>query len=325
MRPCLQELQVRVSEMSEQLQTYHTQWRAGVRETEGGGRPQKENCPPTNRDACVPALNAPMQQSRQSHKDCGDDTRGQWPRNSQIRRKRKGQREQHPQLTTTNTNSRRDSHSGSRTVNGRELESQSSTGGRSTSCDIDLTQHSPEGCSQVISSSIQQLRQSQPTLNTAAKPPSPVYRAPAAKRKRAGAVAGGGGRVGKQQRGRGRLLLATPRITRRSQRLGRPPSAQLSRQNPTRARVEQEEPRGGLTETERRRERGERGDVLDDWLDFRPPAACHLPSRPVSGFQRSSEAARRRLAVTEKMSSTLAGSDSVLRELFSSAPSILSP
>ena len=42
-------------------------------------------------------------------------------------------------------------------------------------------------------------------------------------------------------------------------------------------------------------------------------------------FQRSSEAARRRLVVTEQMSSTLAGSDSVLRELFRSVPSILSP
>ena len=41
--------------------------------------------------------------------------------------------------------------------------------------------------------------------------------------------------------------------------------------------------------------------------------------------QRSSEAARRRMVVTEQMSSMLAGSDSVLKELFHSMPSFPSP
>lgn len=44
---------------------------------------------------------------------------------------------------------------------------------------------------------------------------------------------------------------------------------------------------------------------------------CDMQGR----FQRSSEAARRRMVVTEQMSSTLAGSDSVLKELFHSLPS----
>ena len=340
MKPCLHRLEVQVSELSAQLRTHRTLNQSRlvpppVREVDSGSPPAR--IPPVTTNASVPKLNASMARPCDADNDAG--VTGQ-PRSSQIQRKRKGQsvtRDRQPMSSRTKEDSRPQSRA---TGGGGQLAlSQSSTDDLSTPCDIDLTQHSPLGCSQVIADNIQRLRKT----SASSKPASQQKRVPktrpsvassppltpTAKRKRQI------GRVSKQrgsaQRGKG---LATPRVTRRSQRLSK-----LSVPQPA-APSEQLRPNHGIkqeagTEKEVNTEGGglggnwTSGDVLDDWLDFRPPhpllTQTSASVKPVSRFQRSSEAARRKLAVTEQMSSALAASDSVLRELFSSAPSILSP
>ena len=336
-RPCLHEIQNQVSGLSEQLRTYHCQPRAVSGERDGASsqeenrQQQRQHCGVASTDACVPTLCEELQTSSRDQQDreCGDTTADQ-PRSSQIKRKRKGQRDHQPQTT--------EDYLSERTVEGGRKPSQGSTDGHSTPCDLDLTQHSPHVCSQAITSSIKQLRQTNqlpkqqraPQMKLTAPlspPPPPPPAAPAAKRKR-----GGGGRRGRQQRGsgghRGRsVLLATPRVTRRSQRQGRPAAVGHSLDKGSTENLEECVALKNTTETTGARER--EVDVLDEWLDFRPSQDTQPLSKaaqPASRFQRSSEAARRRLAVTEQMSSALAGSDSVLRELFnSSGPSVLSP
>jgi hypothetical protein len=327
-------LEARVSELSGQLKTHVTTTQsrstaAAVREEDRGmgDSPQARNqqChhrSTTTSAACVPTLHtAPVAKSSENS--------GTGQPNSQIQRKRKGPRDYNQQPSSTKNNSSRS--------RGGELLSQNSTESNSTPCDIDLTQHSPLECSQVISDSIQRLKQtsasSQPASQERKVPktrpglPSSPSQAPAAKRKRQT------GRVTKQrataQKGK---VLATPKVTRRSQRLsnistapstGKPPQPRHTiKECGAKIKTEEEKSTGVLGASGG-------GDVLDDWLDFRPPhearSSASSDVKPVSRFQRSSEAVRRRQVVTQQMSSALVSSDSVLRELFGSAPSILSP
>ena len=339
-RPILGQLEARVSELLEELKTHiaTTQSRvvAGVREGEcSEARNQQCHHPtnPTTTTACVPTLvtgTAPAPVTQPSH--CPGAS-------SQIQRKRKGPRDYNSQQPKNNNSSGTKGEEGELA---RVLLSQSSTQSHSTACDIDLTQHSPLECSQVISDSIQRLKQtsaaSQGTSQVEKKAPrtrpglspSSSSQAPAAKRKRQT------GRVGKRRgpttNNKGNVS-ATPRVTRRSQRLSKI-SAQQSAEKQLLpgvtkcgAKIKREEEKSidilGASEGT--------GDALDHWLDFQPPIEEARGSltggdvKPVSRFQRSSEAVRRRQVVTQQMSSTLASSDSVLQELFSSAPSILSP
>ena len=336
-RQCLFGLEARVSQLSGQLKTHVTTTQsrstaAAVREEDRGMGPspqarhqQCHNRSTTTTDACVPTLHtAPVTKSSENS--------GTGQPNSQIQRKRKGPRDYNQQPSSTKNNS-----SKSRGGEQEKLLSQNSTESNSTPCDIDLTQHSPLACSQVISDSIQRLKQtsasSQPASQERKVPktrpglPSSPSQAPAAKRKRQT------GRVTKQrataQKGK---VLATPKVARRSQRLSNI-SAGQSTGKPSQPRHNKKEC-GAKIKTEEENSTdvlgaSGGGDALDDWLDFRPPHEARNSAssdvKPVSRFQRSSEAVRRRQVVTQQMSSALASSDSVLRELFSSAPSILSP
>ncbi|CAI8047884.1 hypothetical protein GBAR_LOCUS26477, partial [Geodia barretti] len=223
-RQCLFGLEARVSQLSGQLKTHVTTTQsrstaAAVREEDRGMGPspqarhqQCHNRSTTTTDACVPTLHtAPVTKSSENS--------GTGQPNSQIQRKRKGPRDYNQQPSSTKNNS-----SKSRGGEQEKLLSQNSTESNSTPCDIDLTQHSPLACSQVISDSIQRLKQtsasSQPASQERKVPkirpglPSSPSQAPAAKRKRQT------GRVTKQrataQKGK---VLATPKVTRRSQRL----------------------------------------------------------------------------------------------------------
>lgn len=344
LRPSLHRLEAQVSELSEQLKTHlsTTQPRetsAAVREGNsgvGGDSQQTKNQQhhhPTTTDARVPTHPPPL--------SCDDITAQ--PRNSQIQRKRKGARD-------CNSQSNKNSNSKNPTREGEELMkllSQSSTESISTPCDIDLTQHSPLCCSQVISDSLQRLKQA----STSSQPASQLGKIapktrpgitssptgpPAAKRKRQT------GRVKKQRPSplKAPKVLATPKVTRRSQRLRKQSAVQPAvRPSQPASHTKREEKECGAEQKIKTEGPGEgrgnwgggtgSGDVLDDWLDFRPPPEAVTSSgnevKPVLRFQRSSEIARRRQVVNQQMSSALAATDSVLRELFSSAPSILSP
>lgn len=230
--------------------------------------------------------------------------------------------------------------------------SQSSTDDLSTPCDIDLTQHSPSGCSQVISNNLQKLKHTTATTSTCGSHianktslqknkllepqqfkadgiSSPPHE-PVTKRRRSTM-----GRVSRQKttQYKKKTILTTPKITRRSKRLSSKSVSVQYQDSSDDEEVElqsqiKSEPVDRNVPTASSVRRGEAGcsDVFDDWLDFQPPPQTQdsINTKPIK-FQRSSEAAKRRLVITEQMSSTLAGSDSVLRELFQSAPSILSP
>ena len=343
LRPSLHKLEAQVSKLSEQLKTHLSTTQpkgtsAAVREGNSGvgidsqQTKNQQHHHPTTTDARVPTHPPPL--------SC-DDTTAQ-PRNSQIQRKRKGARDCNSQ-PNKNSNSKNPAREGEELM---KLLSQSSTESISTPCDIDLTQHSPLCCSQVISDSLLRLKQtstsSQPasqlgktTPKTRPGAPSSPTGPPAAKRKRQTS------RVKKQRPSplKAPKVLATPKVTRRSQRLRKQSAVQSAgRPSQPASHTKREEEECGAElkiKTEVPSEgRGNWGggtgsDVLDDWLDFRPPPEAVTSSgnevKPVSRFQRSSEIARRRQVVNQQMSSALAATDSVLRELFSSAPSILSP
>ena len=137
----------------------------------------------------------------------------------------------------------------------------------STQCAINITQHSPSGCSQILNGNIRENKHkkcSQQTRESAISlPPS---REPVAKRKRCT-----GGYVSRQKatgvhRNEARVLT-TPRATRQSQRLSKhdvKPTCPYSSSDEECVKPELEDQqksvdiRNGV-------------DVLDDWLDFKPP------------------------------------------------------
>ena len=154
-----------------------------------------------------------------------------------------------------------------------------SQGDLSSSFDIDLTQCSPSGCSQVISSSVQR-----PTTSSVSHTASHRKKAqqsvspsvgPGTKRKRTN------GRVGKR-RGTGgkRGVLATPKPTRRSGRLSKTNTAPTEQAPPSIGSDEQLHVHVCVKpELEVKVHNGgssgnvatSGGDVLEDWLDFKPP------------------------------------------------------
>lgn len=335
LQPFLHEFNVQVSQLSEQMRHAHASLVPVIREEDSGlGGTQAD---------CTSYVSTPTAASMHGHHNVGSN------KGVQIKRKQKKStvtNDNFSQSLSTNRGScSKPEHNNTRGVD--MVSSQNSTEGLSTPCDIDLTQHSPSGCSQVISQSKHphQLKpphytatsQIVPNQKETAQPQttanlSPSY-VPVAKRKRPAS------RVSRQAvTSRGRTT-ATPRATRRSNRLRKPTQKALSPKVVTKKEADSsDEDVQSLKQNTVDRpssvavqcnSNDRSGDVLDDWLDFRPPNptpdSTDTKATSQGRFQRSSEAAKRRLVVTEQMSSALAGSDSVLRELFLSAPSTFSP
>ena len=336
LKPFLHEFKVQVSQLSEQMRHAHTSSVPVSREEDSGlGGTQAD---------CTSYLSTPTAASTHGHHNVASNNQKSGNKGVQNKRKQKKSSVTNDDFSRT-LSTKRDSCSKPEHNNIRGVEmlsSQNSTEGLSTPCDIDLTQHSPSGCISQSKHALHQLKpphytghqegnretiQAQTTANL-----SPLY-VPVAKRKRPT------GRVSRQSvTSRGRAS-ATPRVTRRSNRLRKPTQKALPPEPLTQKEAESsDEDVQSLKQNTVDRQSSvavqcnssdRSGDVLDDWLDFRPPQPTpdSTDTKPTSQgrFQRSSEAAKRRLVVTEQMSSALAGSDSVLRELFLSAPSVFSP
>lgn len=344
--PYLHQLQEHLSQLSEQLKAHNSR-PVSSKTASGSGNTQ-------TRCANSPYTTTHLDTQCNPESQCSGRSQLE---TVQIKRKRKSS-----SVVTKNCQSHTDSNS----VKVGRARSQ---GDLSPSFDIDLTQCSPSGCSQVLSNSMQRPSSVGTTVSKTAskKKALQIQQAmspsggPGAKRKRTTCT----GRVGKKRSAGGRRgLLATPKATRRSGRLSKKNAAPITVQAPP-GISNDEQPCVKLVKPEfemkvqNRGNRGDdttsRGDVCEDWLDFNPPEVfadtkplpTHTYSDNVSHsvqaskswtvvtfcfsqmqsvkFQRSSEAAKRRLAITEQMSSTLAGSDSVLRELLHSSTSLLSP
>ena len=339
LKPFLHEFKVQISQLSEQMRHAHTSSVPVIREEDSGlGGTQAD---------CASHLSTPTAAPMHGHHNVGSNIQNSGSKGVQIKRKQKKSsvtNDNFSQSLSTNRGScSKPEHNNTRGV--EVVSSQNSTEGLSTPCDIDLTQHSPSGCSQVISQSkhAHQLKpphytatsQTVPNQKETVQPQktanlSPSY-VPVAKRKRPAS------RVNRQAvTGRGRAT-ATPRAIRRSNRLRKPTQKALPLELVTKKEADSsDEDVQNLKQNTvdmqssvavQCNSNDRSGDVLDDWLDFRPPNPTpdSTDTKPQGRFQRSSEAAKRRLVVTEQMSSALAGSDSVLRELFLSAPSAFSP
>lgn len=294
LKPCLREIEVQVSQLSEQLRSCtHNQSRSlpATKEADSG----------THASHHTPRIHGR-----------GSGTQGSQPRRVQITRKRKSSSVIRDSLSQSLPESRGSHSKPERSTGGVELAlSQSSTESLSTPCDIDLTQHSPSGCSQVISHNLQQLKQhnhcqqpphSTSTSQTGTQPMGETHRAqpaaslspprgPVAKRKRPT------GRVNRQKSittasaYRKGKVTATPKAIRRSQRLSK------LIQNTVPAELTQEEAfqdssdeddcveqkralsvarQSSVASSDQQAVQCSSGsggnvDVLDDWLDFRPP------------------------------------------------------
>ena len=339
MKPCLEKLEMEVSRLlSEQLKSFSPRIQSsslpGMRTGDSGigGTQVTTTTTPPHSHTTTP--HHPESNGLTSQTLCTDEkgTITQPLRRVQIKRKRKP------------AEPRGDS--------GALAESQrSSEEDQSTPCDIDLTQHSPSGCSQVITNNVKQLRHTITITTGSTATTSSEKRVPQSKEGKCFMSSPPRGPVSKKRRPTGRVsrqkglsgtlrkgrVMATPRITtRRSQRLSKPviPQQQYPESyheaEETVAQVKAEpvedSTSGGGGGGGGEGGRGLRGgDVLEDWLGLQPSDTQESGDTQPQRFQRSSEAARRRLAVTEQMSLTLAGSDSVLRELFLSDPYTLSP
>lgn len=343
LNPSLQKLEIQISAFSEllesQCQPIHHDLVQDMRKDDGGlekeclQRRTDDTHPQftPSTDACVPTLHG-AEVTHQNDVGRTSEPSSQ-SKSSQIVRKRKGVRDYRPDPTVTHVSNYPPLVGG---------DPQYSGGDTSTPCDIDLTQHSPLNCSQIITDKIQRMANSsqqhlsiQPQSSSqqrnnilqTSRPetifsPSPLPpRGPVTKKKKCG------GKTRRQKQPRPKMkrkVLSTPKVTRRSERLNKPSDHQPLVRPRITDLVEYGEEDGEMA----REEDGglSTRDVLDDWLDFKPPQDPQSEVKTISRFQRSSEAARRRLMVTEQMSSTMAATrDTVLRELLSSTPSILSP
>ena len=300
LKPRLHDLGVQVSQLSEQLKSY-SQMPVVEEDNSGlGDTRERQHHTPT---PCA-ATNNPHPGNR----GMSAQDRSQ-PRRVQIKRKRKSSSATRDTPSERLSDKSRGGHDHSKPEGsvGGEAESalsQSSTEDLSTPCDVDLTQHSPSGCSQIISQNVQKLKHyntstsqtvpqqmgmRQPQQATSISP----SRGPGTKRKRVT------GRVSRQRAisftgtNHKRKVMATPRVMRRSQRLRKPFL------NATPVKLAQEEKVVGkeysrdegecvdhTRATSMDRQSAVQGsnssgggdgssgrdcDVLEDWLDFQPP------------------------------------------------------
>ena len=318
-RPCLHEVERRVTQLSELVQScshdinqrkslpeIKEEEDSGLGDTllESASHHSSTDIRPTS---SAPASSMPVHTTH----SVGSATQGSQPQRTQIKRKRKSSCVARDHLSQSLSASRGGSSTGTEALSQGRVElalSQASTEGLSTPCDIDLTQHSPSGCSQIISQNLQKLKQQKQQQQqqlqysagmslmdtqhakrgqkgaNQAQPVSPP-RGPVAKKKRSTA------RTNKQKpgtattsmsRGRGRVA-ATPK--RRSQR--------LSKLLQDHARADRERTNGDSSEDECvvlsvkpsvkgqssvagdqqavRHSTGGGVDMLNDWLDSQTP------------------------------------------------------
>ena len=318
-RPCLHEVELRVTQLSELVRScsHGINQRKSLpeikEEDSGLGDTLLESASYHSSTDIRPTPSAPASSMpvHTTH-SVGSATEGSQPQRTQIKRKRKSSCVARDHLSQSLSASRGGSSTGTEALSQGRVElalSQASTEGLSTPCDIDLTQHSPSGCSQIISQNLQKLqqqKQKQQKLQYSAglsltdtqhakrgqkganqaQPVSPP-RGPVAKKKRSTAQTNKqkpGTTTTNMSRGRGRVVT-TPKVKRRSQR--------LSKLLQDHARADRERTNGDSSEDECvvlsvkpsakgqssvagdqqtvRHSTGGGVDMLNDWLDSQSP------------------------------------------------------
>lgn len=303
LKPCLHDFRVQISQLSEQLKSYSDHQMPVVKEDNSG----LVDTQARQHHTSTPC--ATMDNLHRGNRDKGTTQGRSQARKVEVKRKRKSSYAARDTLLMEfhQGKSRGDHFKPDGSVGGEAL-SQSSTENLSTPCDVDLTQHSPSGCSQIISQNVQKLKHCTTCTSTSQTVPQQTPQAslspshgPAAKRKRATS------RVSRQKNistNHKRKVIATPKATRRSQRLGK----LLLHATPVKLTQEEEVVGKGCSRDEgecvdhtRQKsvdkqstakcgngrdagdngdgdsgngdggDNGRSGDVLEDWLDFQPP------------------------------------------------------